>query len=201
MSRLLPTFGILIFVLLYIYAAAIYPGGSPSDPNSVGFDWFNNLWCNLMEEKAINGQDNPARPVSLFAIVLLGLSMTIFFFQFAKYFEKHKIWKRVIVITGVLSMLSAAFIFTSYHDIMTTVLSLSGLIGISSILRALYKNKMTFFIIYGIICVVLIGLNNLFYYNQNFGDYLAVVQQLDFVAVLTWTVGLNLKMLNKKALS
>ncbi|MBO6606116.1 hypothetical protein [Psychroserpens sp.] len=201
MSRLLPTFGILIFVLLYIYAAAIYPGGSPADPNSIGFDWFQNLWCNLMEEKAINGQDNPARTVSLFAIVVLGLSMTIFFFLFAKYFEKHTIWKRVIVITGVLSMVSAAFIFTSYHDIMTTILSLSGLIGISSILRALYKNKMPLFIIGGIICVVLIGLNNLFYYNQNYGDYLAIIQQLDFIAVLSWTVGLNLKMLNKKELS
>lgn len=200
MQRLLPSFGILIFIVLYIYSASIYPGGSPSDPNSIGFDWFDNLWCNLMEEKAINGQDNPARPISLFAIVVLGLSMTIFFFQFAKYFEKHMIWKRIIVVTGLISMVSAAFIFTSYHDVMTTILSFSGLIGISSILRALYNNKMTFFIIFGILCVIVIGLNNLFYYNENFSDYLAVVQQLDFVMVLSWTIGLNLKMMNRKDL-
>ena len=199
MPRLLPTYGILIFVGLYIYSASLYPGGSPADPNSIGFDWSNNLWCNLMSEQAINGLDNPARPVSIFAVVLLCSSMTIFFFQFAKYFEPNNTWKLIIKVTGVLAMISAVFIFTAYHDVMTTILSVCGLFGIIAIIRALHINKLTFFKVSGVLCLILIGLNNLFYYNQQFTDYLAIVQQLNFVLVLTWTIGLNLKMKNMKA--
>ena len=198
--KLLPTLGILIFIGLYIYSAKIYPGGSPADPNSVGYDWFNNLWCNLMSKNAINGLENPERPISIFAIIILGCSMIVFFFQFAKYFVKSRNWKNTIKITGVLAMASAAFIFTNYHDVMTTVLSICGLVGIISIIRALHINQMIFFKILGIVCLITIGLNNLFYYNERFIDYLPLVQLADFILVLSWTVGLNLKMINRNAL-
>ena len=103
----------------------------------------------------------------------------------------------MIKITGVVAMVSAALIFTEYHDFMTTVLSLCGLVGIFGILRALHLTKMTFFVIWGIICVVVIGLNNLFYYKEEFIDYLPIIQLLDFILVLAWTIALNLKMINK----
>ncbi|MBT8238589.1 MAG: hypothetical protein HKN51_09070, partial [Saprospiraceae bacterium] len=64
---LLPTLGILIFMGLYVYATTLYPGGSQADINSVGYDWGNNYWCNLMSENGMNGLENPARPISLFA--------------------------------------------------------------------------------------------------------------------------------------
>lgn len=198
MRRLLPTFGILIFIALYIYSASIYPGGSPTDPNSVGYDWFNNLWCNLMSENAINGNKNPARPISIFAVVVLGFSVIIFFFQFAKFFVNNRTLRIVIQTTGVLAMLSAALIFTKYHDIMTTVLSVCGLFGILSIIRTLHLNRMTFFAIIGIVCLIVIGLNNFFYYKEKLNEYLPIVQLIDFILVLGWTIGLNLKMINKK---
>ena len=200
MPRLLPTFGILIFITIYFYSASIYPGGSLADANSVGYDWFNNLWCHLMNEHAINGQANPARSISIFAAVILCVSMIIFFFQFAKYFVKNSIWKIMIKASGIIAMASAAFIFTNYHDVMTTVLSICGLLGITAILRSLHLQNMTFFKIWGIICVIVIGLNNLFYYNENYTEYLPMVQLIDFVLILSWTVSLNLKMIKRNAL-
>ena len=104
-----------------------------------------------------------------------------------------------IKITGVIAMGSAAFIFTNYHDVMTTILSICGLVGIFGILRALYMNKMIFFMIFGMVCLVFIILNNLFYYKEEFNAYLPVIQQLDFILVLAWTVSLNLMMKNKTA--
>ena len=38
----LPIIGILLFWVLFIYAATLYPGGSQADSNSVGYDWVNN---------------------------------------------------------------------------------------------------------------------------------------------------------------
>lgn len=196
--RLLPTYGILIFVGLYIYATTLYPGGSQADLTSTGFDWQNNYWCNLMSENALNGDENPASPVALAGMAILCSSMTIFFFLFANYFEKDRIWKMTIKIAGATAMLSAVFIFTEYHDIMTTILSICGVVGIIGIIRALHKNKLTFFKISGVICMALVGLNNLFYYNEDLIQYLPVVQKLGFILILAWTVALNFKMKNKK---
>ncbi len=195
--RLLPTFGILIFIGLYTYATTLYPGGSQADINSVGFDWRNNYWCNLMSENAINGLENFASPVALTGMVILCSSMTLFFFQFANYFVKNRIWKMTIKIAGALAMLSAVFIFTKYHDIMTTILSICGVVGIIGIIRALHKNNLTFFKVSGIICMALVGVNNLFYYNENLIQYLPVIQKVGFILILAWTIGLNLKMKNK----
>ena len=194
MHKLLPSFGILIFIALYFYTASIYPGGSPNNPNSLGYDWLNNLWCHLMNPQAINGMDNPASPIAIFAMILLGISMIVFFLQFARVFAKSNFEKNLIRITGVVAMVSAGFIFTSYHDVMTTILSICGVVGITSIIRALYMNKLPFLGTVGIICMIVIGLNNYFYYNEAFHEYLPVVQLLDFVLVLGWTVGINLRM-------
>jgi len=195
--RLLPTFGILIFMGLYVYSTTLYPGGSQADINSVGYDWRNNFWCNLMSENSMNGLENPARPVALIAMVILCSSMTLFFFQFANYFVKNRNWKMTIKIAGTLAMLSAVFIFTRFHDVMTTILSICGVIGIIGIIRALHKNHMAFFKVSGIICMTLVGVINLFYYDENLIKYLPLIQITGFILILAWTVGLNLKMKKK----
>ncbi len=192
--RLLPTLGILIFVGIYFYATTLYPGGSQADANSVGFDWGNNYWCNLMRENSLNGIQNRARPVALAGITILCSSMILFFFLFANHFEKNRNWRMAIKISGALGMLSATFIFTEYHDIMTTILSICGTVVIIGMIRALHKNQLTFFKVVGVFCMLIIGLNNFFYYSESLIQYSPVVQKIAFVMILSWTVGLNLKM-------
>ena len=198
--KLLPTFGILIFVGIYYYATTLYPGGSQVDLNSVGFDWSNNYWCNLMRENGLNGVQNKARPVALTGITILCGSMIIFFFLFANHFEKNRNWQMAIKISGTLGMLSATFIFTEYHDIMTTILSVCGTAVIIGMIRALHKNQLTFFKVMGAFCMLIIGLNNFFYYSESLIQYSPVIQKIAFVMILSWTVGLNLKMNNKNVL-
>jgi len=194
---LLPSIGISIFIGLYVYSASLYPGGSQSDLNSVGFDWGGNYWCNLMSEKSLNGLENPSRPVSIFAMVILCSSMVLFFFHFSKFFVKSKIWKMIIKVAGTLAMSSAVFIFTSYHDIMTSILSIGGIMAIIGIIRTLYINRMRFFMVSGIVSMILVGMNNLFYYIEMFIEFLPITQILSFILILAWTVGLNFKMTNK----
>lgn len=191
---LLPTIGIVIFIGLFIYTASLYPGGSQLDPESVGFDWQRNYWCNLMSEEALNGEINPARPVALTAMVLLCVSMAYFFFLFAEYYEQHLKWRRAIKISGITGMLSAIFIFTSWHDVMTTLLSVAGIVVIIGMIRALYRNKYIPFMIAGIGCMIVIGINNWFYYDERFLAYSPLVQKTAFVLILGWTIALNLNM-------
>ena len=195
--KFLPTIGILVFISIYIYASKLYPGGSIADINSIGFDWRTNHWCNLMRESGLNGIQNQARPVAIAGISILCFSMIIFFIQFANYFEKSRTWNIAIKISGGLAMLSATFIFTKYHDVMTTILSICGTTVIIGMIRALHNNQFTFFKVMGIFCILIIGLNNFFYYNEDLIQYSPLVQKGAFLLILSWTIGLNF-IINRK---
>lgn len=196
----LPTLGIFVFIGISFYAASLYPGGSQADSTSVGFDWTNNFWCNLTSEFALNGEINPARPVAIFAMIVLCSSMTLFFFYFADYYVKSRIWKKAIKILGPISMLAAVLIFTRYHDVMTTILSVFGGVVIIGSIRALYKRNLNFLATSGIVCIILVGMNNLFYYVESLITYLPVIQKITFVLVLAWIIAQNLNMKNLKLL-
>ena len=195
--KFLPTIGIFIFISIYFYASQLYPGGSVADINSIGFDWRNNHWCNLMQESGLNGIENQARPVAIGGISILCFSMIVFFIQFANYFEKSRTWNIAIKISGGLAMLSATFIFSKYHDVMTTILSISGTIVIIGMIRALHNNQLPFFKVIGIFCILIIGLNNFFYYNEDLIQYSPLVQKGAFLLILSWTIGLNF-IINRK---
>ncbi|AXG71462.1 hypothetical protein KORDIASMS9_03719 [Kordia sp. SMS9] len=196
--RLLPTFGILIFIGVSFYAASLYPGGSQVDANAEGFDCFNNYWCNLMSEKGENGVENPARWVAIASMAFLCASMILFFFYFATTFEKNNLWKRTIKISGAVSMSAGALIFTTYHDVMTTILSVFGTLVIIALLRTLYKRNMMFYMVSGVVCIILIVLNNLFYYTESLLPYLPTTQKITFILILAWTIALNFKMIQNK---
>jgi len=192
---MLPTIGILIFIGLYVYAANQYPGGSQANINSLEFDWINNYWCNLLNEESINGKQNPARPIAILAMLILSGSLLMFFFQFSKHFEENKIWKLIIQVCGTISMVTAIFIFTEYHDQVTILASVFGFFVMIGIIKGIYQSDMQLFKISGILCLFMLGINNYIYYSGSFIKYLPLIQKITFVLVLAWVMGLNLKMI------
>ena len=197
-ANLIPVIGIAIFVGLYIFSSTLYPGGSQANLNSEGFDWINNYWCNLMNEKGMNGQPNPAKPYSIIAMIILCLSLMFFFIQFAQIYSKSKIWKRIIKTSGIISMSFAILIFTKYHDLMTTLSSIFGLFVVIGIIREIYKSKLSIYKITGVICILILGINNYIYYTQQFIQVLPLLQKITFAIVLLWISGLNFEINKKK---
>ena len=187
----LPTLGILIFGGLYVYSSSLYPGGSQADLCSEGFDWVHNYWCNLMNIQGMNGQLNPARPFAIFAMVVLCISLMLFFIRFAKNQSTSHFWKISIQLCGVISMVFAMFVFTAYHDLMTILSSVFGVIVVIGISWEVYKSKMHFFKLSGFACILLLGLNNYIYYTQHLIEYLPFIQKATFVLVLVWVMMLN----------
>lgn len=198
---ILPSIGILAFVGLYIYSSTLYPGGSQVDLTSQGFDWVNNYWCNLMNEKGMNGLTNPARPFAILAMALLCGSLTLFFIQFAKAFASNIISQRIISICGILSMGFAVFMFTSYHDLMTIISSIFGLAVVIVVIIEIYRSDLRLYKYTGMLCIMLLALNNYIYYSEQFIHFLPILQKLSFAVVLAWIIGLNLEIvkLNKSA--
>lgn len=151
-----------------------------------------------MNEEAMNGTFNPARPYAIVAMIILCFSFALFFIQFARRLVNSVFWKVAIQISGSLSMLFAIFIFTEYHDLMTSLSSLIGAIAVIGVIRTVYQSKMTLFKISGILCILLLALNNLIYYSHQFIGYLPLIQKITFALVLVWIVGLNFKLILKK---
>ena len=119
--------GISISILLLILSTFYYPGGSQWDKNAIGFDWGNNYLCNLFNEKAINGLDNPARYWAIGGMLFLCASFTLFFVRFSKKIPTKK-EANIIQYSGMGAMFSAFLVITPYHDVMTIFASTLGLL-------------------------------------------------------------------------
>ncbi len=184
---LIPILGTVFFVVLYIVATFLYPGGSQADKNAVGFSWTNNYWCNLLNENAINGQLNPAKPVALTAMFLLCFTLAYFWFLFPNKINLNHKLRLVIQISGTLSMTIALLLFTNInHDLITNLASSFGAIATIGTFAGLYKNKWFGLFAFGLLNILLVGLNNLCYYNKELIVYLPVIQKITFATFLIW---------------
>lgn len=195
---LTPIFGTIIFVVLYIVATLFYPGGSQIDENSIGFSWTNNYWCNLLNDSAINGQHNPAKPIAMIGMFVLCLTLVFYWFLFPRHINMGKVAKLAIQISGTLSMIFAFFLFTSInHDLLTNLASIFGLIAIVGTFIGLYKTKWYALFAFGLLNILLVGLNNYVYYNKELISYLPVIQKISFATFLVWICSIDINLYRK----
>ena len=194
--RYSPTLGILIFSALYYYSSTMYPGGSQADVHTVGYDWVNNYWCNLFNKIALNGQFNPARPYAITAMIVLCGSVLVFIIQFSRWQITPRYWRIVVQASGVLSMVFGSLLITPYHDLMTTLSSIFGVVVVIGIVREIYFSEHTFYKWTGLLCILLLALNNYIYYSKHCIELLPLIQKISFVVILSWIVGLNHKINN-----
>jgi hypothetical protein len=195
---LTPFFGTLIFVLLYFVATVFYPGGSQADKNAIGFSWINNYWCNLLNETAINGHPNPAKPIALTGMFVLCCTLSCFWFIFPTQINISKTLQRTIQVSGILAMTVAFFLFTHLnHDLVTNLASSFGAIATIGTFIGLYKNKLFALFAFGLLNILFVALNNLCYYNNDLIVYLPVIQKISFATFLVWVCCINIKLFNR----
>ncbi|MDX2360134.1 MAG: hypothetical protein QNK23_04975 [Crocinitomicaceae bacterium] len=190
-TRFLPIIGILSYVVLYIIAAKLYPGGSIVYPDSIGFDWSNNYWCNLIGDNSMNGQVNIAQPYALIGMIVLGISLGIFFYQYPRYFKLKSPWNSIVPISGITGSFFSMLIMSDYHDLTAVLAAVFGALSIVGIFLGLRNTGLTYFIWTGILCILLIALNGYIYFSKNHIIWLPIIQKITFAAVLLWVMCLN----------
>jgi hypothetical protein len=191
----MPIVGTLLFVILYFISTLYYPGGSQIDKNSSGFSWTNNYWCNLLNDTAMNGLANPAKPIALTGMFVLCLTLSFFWFIFPRQIIISKNFRLAIQVSGILAMTIAFFLFTNInHDLVTNLASSFGAIAIIGTLIGLYKNKLFGLFKFGLLNILLVGLNNLCYYNTELVVYLPVIQKISFATFLVWICCIDIKL-------
>lgn len=193
---LIPVFGILFYVVLYIVATRYYPGGSQADKNSIGYSWANNYWCNLLYAKGINGKPNTAQPIAMMAMAILCVSLSQFWILFPQFTSLNKPAKLTIQISGTLSMIVGFLLFTNFnHDLIINTASLLGLIAMAGTFAALYRNDWKALFRFGLVNIVMVIANNVFYHTEGLIAYLPIVQKITFLLFLTWFCCISFKIL------
>ncbi len=183
---LLPLFGIGIFVCLCGWATALYPGGSNADHAAAGFNWLTNYWCDLTGETAKNGQPNPAAPVATTGMMVLCVSLAVFWLTLPRLFSQPRRQRILMRYPGVTAMLVAPFVASAYHD---AAINLTGVLALPPLLLTLlglYQGRYIRLLAAGGLCLLLVLLNNIIYHIPWHLDWLPVVQKFTFLAVLGW---------------
>jgi hypothetical protein len=179
-KSLIPLFGICLFLLLYIVAALLYPGGSNAEKVSSGFSLQDNYWCDLMANTAKNGLVNPARPIAITAWIILCFSLGLFWIYLPGLFDVKNINHTIIQYAGTLTAIVAIFSFTRFHDV---VINLSGIFGSITSIAAfieLKKAKQNDLLLMASFCYFL-GVVNYFFYTTNF-----LISQLPLLQKITY---------------
>ncbi|MBN8676119.1 MAG: hypothetical protein J0L56_18450 [Chitinophagales bacterium] len=184
---LLPALGIGLYVLLYIIATFLYPGGSDINRAAAGFSWQHNYWCELMADYAQNGQVNTARPVAITAMFLLGISLTLFWYFASFLFRSRSPGRILIRYAGILSMLTMVFLLFAEHDPVINTAGALGMTALITVTIGLYKKRNYTLAAMGILCVLLSALNNYIYFTNEL-YYLPVIQKISFAVFLFWFI-------------
>jgi hypothetical protein len=183
---LTPLMGICFFIVLYIVAAYLYPGGSNSNKTEKGFNIMTNYWCDLTGEIAKNGEPNSGQFYALIAMTILCLSLMVFWFYLPELFRlKDNKTSKTIQYSGIFSMFITLFLFTSYHD---TVINTSGLFGVIALLltfNELRKHRFDKLLALSLVCFAMGSINYCIYQTQQFLFLLAIFQKITFVLCLT----------------
>jgi hypothetical protein len=145
-----------------------------------------NYWCNLLNENAVNGAPNPARPIAITALLMQALALASFWFLFPLFVSFKRMGRLIIQAAGVLCVLIGAFLSTPWHDIIIDVSTLAGLVALIGTFVGLYKLRWKKMFGMGLFILVLIALNNWCYYSGSLIYYLPLVQKITFLYVLSW---------------
>jgi hypothetical protein len=129
--------GVVSFIALMALAATFYPGGTWFDRTTLGYDFWQNFWCDMLHEKGLNGMPNPvgARLASA-GMIALNAALLSLWLVVPRLFEERAIlgrWIRVLGVAGVLGAVGIAFApsdrFPALHG---TVVTLAGPAGIGA---------------------------------------------------------------------
>ena len=196
---LTPILGSFLFVILYVIAAILYPGGSGADKTIIGYSWTNNYWCNLLNEKALNGQTNAAKPIAVTAMFILCLALSSFWIVFPALTQLKKYHRLLIQIAGTVCMLTSFLLLTSIdHDLAVNTSSAFGLIAMIGTLIALYQLEWNRLFAFGLFNLLLIALNNYLYHTEQM-TYLPLVQKFSFLSFLVWICFIDINLYRKSA--
>lgn len=183
--------GIALSILCLIVASLYYPGGSPKAPNSIGFQWTENYISDLLDYKAVNGADNPARPFAVVGVLLMGLSTGFAFVRFARKLKLKKL--SVVIQYGGLFMIFLCILgaFPSQHDLSVTLGIIINLLVSFYVMVTLLKSRLTVLKVLSVVFLASFYVASYMFGTKTGLEYMPLVQKITHLVQIAWILGLE----------
>ncbi|MAZ37605.1 MAG: hypothetical protein K0U33_05940 [Bacteroidetes bacterium] len=192
-----PIVGLALYVLVFAFAAADYPGGSFNYPNAIGYSFSHNFLCDVMHPITPGGITNHARLLAIISHLILSLTMISFFYVLPKIFPIKNRNTKLIAFFGVSTMTVFIFMYTDYHDEIVTITGILGTIALIPFFIELQNSnkkglKKLVYLCYTLSIIVF------FIFETKIGFYyLPFLQKITFGVDAWWVVWSCLIVINK----
>ena len=183
---LIPFIGMGLFVLFYVIASILYPGGSYGNPDQVGFSFLDNYFCDLLDNNAIKGGENIARIPSRIAFGFLCFTLIFIWYHIPKLFKTKNFNHHLIRVCGIMAMLVVMFLASGIHDTIVYTAGILGSVAFLATFVELFKEGHYKHFIFGICCLVLILINYVVYETGINRNMLPVIQKITFIICISW---------------
>jgi hypothetical protein len=180
-----PLAGVFCATGLIVFAASLYPGGTKTAAESVGYDWAHNTFSALFRPLAVNGAPNPARYFAIPAVWLFCGSLGMVFASIAGK-ATSSFHDKTIRIGGIGSMIFASLAATPWHNVMVSAALLLFLAAAFAILHRLYAERRMRLFMFGLVCVSLLLTNAALYYGRFLYGVLPLVQKAGSLVCTGW---------------
>jgi hypothetical protein len=190
---------LLCFVVTLFGAVLVYPGGSWTEPQALGFSLARNFWCDLLRSRAINGLDNhQSKLLASVGFAALGLAMFPYWWVAAGLLPRAR--RGRVALFGMLSATSLAALARLPSDeqpLLHGIVALcGGITGIACaavcvVTRLAHETGASLRRVSGALALVLGSLNAVLYVYVAYGhgqETLAqpLVQKFATIALLLW---------------
>ena len=188
---LIPLIGMALFVLCYVVAAGLYPGGSWNDPGQVGFSWRHNYLCDLLDTRAVNGMLNTGRYWARVALAFLCLGLMVLWYHLPVLTKGHTWFKYLLRYSGMAALGATVFLRADTHDLTVRIAGVFGLVALSSLLVGLWKEGHRIFVSLGGWCLGMFLVNYTIYETGDFVYWLPLIQKITFLSFMVWFVWMD----------
>ena len=188
---LLPLFGMLLFVILYILAAFRYPGGSWVMPQQNGFSFWNNYLCDLLDQNAINGELNTARYFARTSLTVLCLSLVLLWYYLPSLFKGKNFNKNIMWLSGIAALVATSFLSSGAHDRTVRIAGFFAVIAFLTCFVELLKARHMKLFVFGIGCLIIFLVNYYIYETGLYIRLLPVIQKITFICFIIWFIMLD----------
>ncbi|HLP93194.1 MAG TPA: hypothetical protein VK168_04115 [Saprospiraceae bacterium] len=183
--------GFILSVGFLLVAGLNYPGGSPHDPQSTGFSWTENYLSDMLEYKAVNGADNPARPFAVIGAVLMGISSGLGFLRFSRKLASKQL-SVVIKYGGLLLTISSVLVtIPVLHNPLVTIGIVLNLLVSFYITVTLLKSRLRVLSIFTVLVLLSLYGAAFMFTTRSSHDYMPLVQKITHVLQIVWILCLE----------
>lgn len=191
MQKNIVLIGIVLSVLCLIAASLRYPGGSPKDSRSVGFQWTENYISDMLDYKAVNGEDNTVRPLAVTGVLLMGLSTGLAFVRFARKTGVKK-YSLVIRYGGLLMIFMTALgAIPAMHDVSVSLNIILNLLVFFYVMVVLLRSPFPVFKALSVVFLASFYGASYMFGTKTGLEYMPLVQKVTHVIQIVWILGLE----------